>query len=75
MNSIPASRRTADARFIDASRPWKFSGGADGMAKGDTRKSPFTERDPRGTTLRMTPTLRVAAAGDVHAGEPLRERL
>ena len=74
MNSIPASRRTADARFIDASRPWKFSGGADGMATRNTRKS-RSRNAVRGYHASMTQTLRIAAAGDVHAGGALRERL
>jgi Icc-related predicted phosphoesterase len=42
--------------------------------EGSTRKT-RSRNAARGYQLRVTPTLRVAAAGDVHAGEPLRERL
>src|SRR6187551_3401889 len=74
MNSISASRSTAPARFIVASSSEKFSGGAEGMGNGDTR-IPGSRNAFRGYPGRMTAHVRIAAAGDVHAVEPLRERL
>jgi Icc-related predicted phosphoesterase len=44
------------------------------MARRITRNA-RSSNAPRGYYASMTPVLRVAAAGDVHAGEPLRERL
>jgi uncharacterized protein len=49
-------------------------GGADGIARRVTRIS-RSSNALRGYYGSMTTTLRVAAAGDIHAVEPLRERL
>jgi Icc-related predicted phosphoesterase len=44
------------------------------MERGNTRK-PSSQNPPSGYPIPVTATLRIAAAGDVHADEPLRERM
>jgi Icc-related predicted phosphoesterase len=74
MKAIPASRSAAAARFIVASSKCRFSGGADGMAKRFTRFA-RSRNFREGYPASVNTTVRIAAAGDVHAAEELRERL
>lgn len=74
MNSISPARRAAAARFMVTSRPAKSSSICDGMASFGYPGGRFRET-PSGYTRGMPPRIRVAAAGDIHASEPLREHL
>src|ERR687892_1067419 len=75
MNSISASRSAAAAFFIDATSRWMFSRAAEVIADSSYPFSAFVERRGRVNSVSVKTTIRVAAAGDVHAVEPLRERL
>jgi uncharacterized protein len=74
MNSISASRRAAAACFIVATSMCTVSLDADVIAAVDTRFRRSWNVGP-GYRWVMTTPLRIAAAGDIHASEPLRQRM